>query len=154
MSYYSPCYNVSGLPAYQFPSAQAVPGNQVGMMAPSGSTITGTQSTAGTQSTGVSVTPSYPGQLPVEQSYVENILRMNLQKKAKFYMTYENNNQWNAKIFEGIIEAAGRDHIIIRDPKTNKRFLLLTLNLDYIEFDEPLTYTLPFGSGQIGNRSS
>jgi len=87
-----------------------------------------------------------PGQQ--EESYVENILRMNLGKVATLYMTYENNSEWNAKIFKGILEAAGRDHIIISDPVTGKRYLLLMLNLDYITFDEPLNYTLPFGSNR------
>lgn len=98
--------------------------------------------------TGVPITPGgtiLPG-LPNEESYVENILRMNLGKIATLYMTYENNSEWNAKIFKGALEAAGRDHIIISDPATGKRYLLLTLNLDYITFDEPLNYTLPFGS--------
>lgn len=85
-----------------------------------------------------------------EESYVENILRMNLGKVATLYMTYENNSEWNAKIFKGVVEAAGRDHIIISDPATGKRYLLLTLNLDYITFDEPINYTLPFGSGGGG----
>jgi len=90
--------------------------------------------------------PVMPGQQ--EESYVENILRMNLGKVATLYMTYENNSEWNAKIFKGVLEAAGRDHIIISDPVTGKRYLLLMLNLDYITFDEPLNYTLPFGSSR------
>jgi spore germination protein Q len=97
---------------------------------------------------GVPVSPAANGAagLPSEQSYVENILRMNLGKVATLYMTYENNSEWNAKVFKGVLEAAGRDHIIISDPATGKRFLLLTVNLDYITFDEPLNYTLPFGT--------
>lgn len=83
-----------------------------------------------------------------EQSYVENILRMNLGKVATIYMTFENNSEWNAKVFKGVLEAAGRDHIIISDPSTGRRYLLLTVNLDYITFDEPLNYTLPFGMTQ------
>ena len=83
---------------------------------------------------------------PREESYVENILRMNLGKVGTFYMTYENNSEWNAKIFKGVVEAAGRDHIVISDPATGRRFLLLTLNLDYVTFDEPLVYNLPFGT--------
>lgn len=71
---------------------------------------------------------------------------MNLGKVATLYMTYENNSEWNAKIFKGVLEAAGRDHIIISDPATGKRYLLLTLNLDYITFDEQINYTLPFGT--------
>lgn len=85
------------------------------------------------------------GTLPAEESFVENILRMNLGKRATIYMTFENNDQWNSKVFTGILEAAGRDHIIISDPQTGKRYLLLMVNLDYIMFDEELNYTLPFG---------
>lgn len=80
----------------------------------------------------------------VEESYVENILRLNRGKLATFYMTYENNREWNAKIFKGIIEAAGRDHIVISDPATGMRFLLLMLNLDYVTFDGPINYEYPF----------
>lgn len=89
-----------------------------------------------------------PGQLPLEQSYIENILRLNLGKLATVYMTYENNSEWNAKIFKGRVEAAGRDHIIISDPETGMRYLLLMVNLDYITFDEPLNYYYPLQPGQ------
>src|SRR5690554_6799362 len=84
-----------------------------------------------------------PGGTVFEESYVENILRLNLGKLATLYMTYENNSEWNAKIFKGIVEAAGRDHIIISDPATGMRFLLLMVNLDYITFDEQLNYSYP-----------
>ncbi|MGG1600659.1 spore coat protein GerQ [Paenibacillus naphthalenovorans] len=88
--------------------------------------------------------PGSMGQLPLEQSFIENILRLNLGRIGTFYMTYENNSQWNAKIFKGRIEAAGRDHIIISDPQTGTRYLLLMVNLDYVTFDEELQYTYPY----------
>ncbi|MCG7316255.1 MULTISPECIES: spore coat protein GerQ [Brevibacillus] len=84
------------------------------------------------------------GPLPVvEESYVENILRFNRGKVGTFYMTYENNSEWNAKVFRGVIETAGRDHIIISDPQTGMRYLLLTLNLNYVTFDEEINYIPP-----------
>ncbi|NOU91639.1 spore coat protein GerQ [Paenibacillus sp. LMG 31456] len=83
--------------------------------------------------------------LPMEQSFIENILRLNLGKMATLYMTYENNSEWNAKIFKGRLEAAGRDHIIISDPTTGMRYLLLMVNLDYITFTEELKYAYPYG---------
>ncbi|MFF2091796.1 spore coat protein GerQ [Paenibacillus sp. NPDC058174] len=86
-----------------------------------------------------------------EESYVENILRLNRGKMASFYMTYENNREWNAKIFRGIIEAAGRDHIVISDPSTGMRYLLLMLNLDYVTFDGPIQYEYPFQGGVVTN---
>ncbi|WP_029192231.1 spore coat protein GerQ [Paenibacillus harenae] len=89
----------------------------------------------------------------VEESYVENILRLNRGKMGTFYMTYENNREWNAKIFKGIVEAAGRDHIIISDPGTGMRFLLLTLNLDYVTFDEPIAYEYPYNGGVVSSET-
>ena len=86
-----------------------------------------------------------------EESYVENIIRMNRGKMATFYMTYENNREWNAKIFRGVIEAAGRDHIIISDPSTGMRYLLLTLNLDYVTFEGPINYSYTFQGVTIKN---
>lgn len=91
-----------------------------------------------------------PNMLPSEESYIENILRLNAGKQATVYMTFENNDQWNAKVFKGIVEAAGRDHIILSDPQTGKRYLLLMIYLDYITFDEEINYSYPYngtGSG-------
>lgn len=91
--------------------------------------------------------PITPGQL-VEESYIENILRLNRGKVITVYQTFENNSQWNAKIFRGVLETAGRDHIILSDPQTGKRYLLLMVNTDYITADEELNYvppTLPQG---------
>ncbi|WP_243237201.1 spore coat protein GerQ [Heliobacterium chlorum] len=85
-----------------------------------------------------------PGMLPAEQSYIENILRLNRGRVATVYMTFENNEQWNAKIFRGVIEAAGRDHLILSDPRTGRRYLLKMINVDYVTFDEPIAYSYPF----------
>ncbi|WNB92241.1 spore coat protein GerQ [Bacillus sp. NEB1478] len=89
-----------------------------------------------------------PGQLPIEQSYIENILRMNKGKVATVYMTFENNEKWNAKVFKGIIEAAGRDHIILSDPQTGKRYLLLMVYVNYVTFDEEINYSYPYNGTQ------
>ncbi|RXT04199.1 spore coat protein GerQ [Ammoniphilus sp. CFH 90114] len=97
--------------------------------------------------------PTIPGMLPLEQSYIENILRLNRGKVGTFYFTYENNNQWNAKVYRGVIEAAGRDHIILSDPQTGARYLLLMVNFDYATFDSELNYEYPFGGGTYGGVS-
>ncbi|WP_425313219.1 spore coat protein GerQ [Paenibacillus mangrovi] len=132
--------------------SMGMPGGSMGM--PSGMPM-GTMGGAGTTpppvpsgsaiGPGGTVIPGPPPQF--EQSYIENILRMNLGKTGTFYMTYENNSQWNAKVFTGIVEAAGRDHIIIVDGTTGQRIILLTLNLDYITFNEPLNYQYPGVTG-------
>ncbi|WP_438446435.1 spore coat protein GerQ [Gorillibacterium sp. sgz5001074] len=138
-----------GYPAQTAPMGGAqvpmFPQQEAGMVppVPAGSAIPGAGGVPGP-------VPGAPGgpqsQLPLEQSYIENILRLNLGKIGTFYMTYENNREWNAKIFRGRVEAAGRDHIIISDPQSGTRFLLLMVNLDYVTFDEELNYFFP---GQI-----
>ncbi|MFZ3591479.1 spore coat protein GerQ [Bacillus sp. DJP31] len=84
-----------------------------------------------------------PGMLPLEESYIENILRLNKGKLARVYMTFGDRKQ---QTFTGIVEAAGRDHIILSDPQTGLRFLLLMVYLDYVTFDEELDYEYPFGA--------
>jgi len=74
------------------------------------------------------------------EAYNENILRANIGKIATFYMTFTDSVEWRDKSFTGVIEEAGRDHVIISDPKTGKWTLLVLLYLDYIEFNEPINY--------------
>lgn len=78
--------------------------------------------------------------MPMEQSYIENILRNNKGKKVKAYVSFPDASEWKDKIFEGIIEQAGRDHLIIRDPKDGHWYLILMIYLDYVEFDEKINY--------------
>ncbi len=80
--------------------------------------------------------------LPMEQSYIENIMRLNKGKKATIYISFADSIQWKDKIFTGIIEQAGRDHIVISDPKTGKWYLLPMIYLDYVEFEEKIKYGL------------
>ncbi|MGV2968237.1 spore coat protein GerQ [Paenibacillus sp. AGC30] len=117
-----------------------------GMVSPSSTSVPPLVSSGSPMTpTGAVITTTAP---QFEQSYIENILRLNLGKFGTFYMTYEGNKEWNARIFQGIIEAAGRDHIIISDPKTGRRIMLLMVNFDYATFDEPLLYQYP---GVVGN---
>lgn len=83
------------------------------------------------------------GMLPMQQSYIENILRLNRGKMATVHMTFEGNNQ---RTFTGIIEAAGRDHIILSEEGTGRRVLLLMVYLDYVTFNEEINYDYPYSS--------
>ena len=78
--------------------------------------------------------------LPLEQSYVENILRLNKGKIASFYMSFPDSNEWRDRIFTGVVEQAARDHVVISDPKTGKWYILLTIYLNFIVFDEKINY--------------
>ena len=86
--------------------------------------------------------PSYQGNTPIyqqpynkpitttEESYIENIIRLNRGKLGTFYMTYSDSNEWRDRVYRGVIEAAGVDHIIISDPRDGKRYILLNIYLD------------------------
>lgn len=90
---------------------------------------------------GVPVVPIGTGQQgTMEESFIENILRFNKGKIGTFYFTYQGNNKWNAMVYHGRVETAGRDHIIISDPSSGKRYLLMMANLDWVEFAEEINY--------------
>ena len=82
------------------------------------------------------VNPNDPtNQLPQQQqSYIENILRLNYGK--------------GSKVFKGIVQAAGTDHIILKDVASETRYILLTIYLCYITFDEKIEYDYPYRNKQ------
>ena len=73
-----------------------------------------------------------------EQSYIENILRLNKGKKVTIYQSFCDSNEWKDSTFTGIIEQSGKDHIILSDPITGKWYLLLMIYVNYIKFDESI----------------
>lgn len=79
--------------------------------------------------------------IPREQSYIENILRLNKGQKIKAYVSYPDSSAWQNKVYEGIIEEAGKDHLIIRDPVNNIWYLIRIIYLNYVEFMEPIIYS-------------
>lgn len=81
-------------------------------------------------------------ELPMEQSYIENILRMNKGKRIAAYFSFSDSVEWRDRKFVGIVEQAGRDHLILSDPNTGKWYLIPMIYLDYIEFDERINYKL------------
>ncbi len=85
-----------------------------------------------------------PMALPSEQSYIENILRLNKGKQVRVHMTFPDSNEFRDREFKGIIEQSGRDHIILSDPKNGTWELLLMIYVDFISFDEPINYSEEF----------
>ena len=89
----------------------------------------------------------FPGGEPMpsltEQSFIENILRLNIGKVATVYMSFEG-SQWGSKIFKGYILAAGKDHLVLKDLQTETRYILLMVYLSYVTFEEEIEYEYPF----------
>ena len=79
-----------------------------------------------------------------EQSYIENVLRLNKGKLGKFYCSFPDSNEWRDTVFSGIIEQAARDHLIISNPSTGKGYLIQMIYLNYCEFDEKINYLTNF----------
>lgn len=95
--------------------------------------------------------PVVPPQVPVpttgrgrfrEESYIENILRLNRGKPGVFHFSFEHAVEAgkNTISVRGRVEAAGRDHVIISEIGTDHRFLFPMIYFDYAEFDEELAY--------------
>ena len=84
---------------------------------------------------------SFNQDLDMEQSYIENILRLNKGKKVKAYVSYPDSIEWKDKIYQGIIEEAGRDHLIMSDPNTGNWYLIRMIYLNYVEFEEKINYS-------------
>ena len=82
--------------------------------------------------------------VPFEQSYIENILRLNRGKKAKFHITVPGSEKWQDRVFEGIIEQSGRDHIIVSNPSTGEWYLILMIYLDFVTFEESINFIKDF----------
>mgnify|MGYP000005441761 CR=1 FL=1 len=86
----------------------------------------------------------YQEYIPDEQSYIENILRVNKGKKVSVYQSFADAGEWKDRIFTGIIEQSGRDHIILSDPETGNWYLLLMIYVDFIKFDEEINTVQQF----------
>lgn len=77
--------------------------------------------------------------LPQEQSYIENILRLNKGANAQVYATFPDSSNFRDKIFSGKIEQAGRDHLVM-SLDNGKWVLIPSIYLDYFEFDKIIKY--------------
>lgn len=84
------------------------------------------------------------GNVDDEQSYIENILRLNKGKQVEIYASYPDSNEWRDRVFKGIIEQSGRDHIILSDPKTGNWYLILLIYVNFIKSDERIVSSSEF----------
>jgi len=65
------------------------------------------------------------------QTYLENILRLNIGKLGTFYFTYTGSTDWRDRAYKGTI---------VRDPKNQKYYIFQFVYFDWAEFDEPLNF--------------
>ena len=87
------------------------------------------------------MTPNFINTMDIKEDnpiFAENILSKNKGKYMKIYMSFTDSMEWCDRIFEGYLEAWGRDFILLYDKKNNKRFMVWNLYIDFIEFNEPI----------------
>ncbi len=70
--------------------------------------------------------------------FIEDVLKAVEPIQITVYATFNGSKEWLDKRFSGILEAAGRDHIIISDPATGHWTLIPNIYVDYIVFDESI----------------
>ena len=80
----------------------------------------------------------YPINTEKETLFAEDILNKNKGKYMKIYMSFTDSKEWCDRIFEGYLEAWGRDFILLYNKHENKRYMVWNLYIDFIEFQEPL----------------
>jgi spore germination protein Q len=76
-----------------------------------------------------------------EQSYIENILRLNKNKKVKVFASYPDSTEWRDRIYDGIIEEAGKDHLIMSSPSLGDWYLIPLIYVNWVEFEETINYS-------------
>ena len=69
------------------------------------------------------------------------LMKFNQGKSIKIYTNIDNN-----KVFEGIVEQAGHDYIIISNPESEKWDLIFIKNINYINFLEKINKNNTFYS--------
>ena len=75
-----------------------------------------------------------------EELYLDSILKLNKGKMIKLNVTIPGSIEWQDQIFEGILESAGKDNIIISNPNTGQWNIIPLIYLDYITLEEPVKY--------------
>ena len=91
----------------------------------------------------VTLPSGIPSGLPAgEQSYIENILRLNIGEPGIFHFSFSNTlgDDLNVRNVAGYVEAAGRDHVIIHEAGTDHQFLFPMIYFDYAEFEGQVNY--------------
>lgn len=77
-----------------------------------------------------------------EQSYIENILRLNIGEPGIFHFSFAHTigEALNVRNVTGSVEAAGRDHVIVKEAATGHQFLFPMIYFDYAEFAGQVKY--------------
>ncbi len=82
--------------------------------------------------------------LPLENPYMEDLLKNNIGKQICIYMTFPNSNELRDFKLKGILEQSGKDFIVVSEPSNGKWHLLPSSYVNLISFDESINYGAVF----------
>ena len=68
--------------------------------------------------------------------YIEGVLYRTAPIRARLYTTFPDSTEYRDKVFDGVIEASGRDHIVMSLQNSQNWVLVPIIYMDYIEFLE------------------
>ena len=69
---------------------------------------------------------------------------MNKGKKCKVFASFPDSTEWRDRIYDGIIEQAGKDHLVMSSPETGDWYLIPLIYFNWVEFEEPINYIKTF----------
>lgn len=70
--------------------------------------------------------------------YAYNILNNNPNQIADFYMSYPDSVEWRDRVFSGRIIHATREYTLLRNEQTGEWYVLPSIYLNYVIFNEEL----------------
>lgn len=74
-----------------------------------------------------------------DPQYAENLFTLNHGRKVTVYFSYPDSIQWRDRVFTGVILAAGRDYLLLRDDQ-GQTILLWLVYINYATFDGEISF--------------
>ena len=74
-----------------------------------------------------------------DPQYAENLFTLNHGKTVTVYFSYPDSIQWRDKVFTGVILAAGRDYLLLRNNQ-GETVLLWLVYINYATFEGEISY--------------
>ena len=75
----------------------------------------------------------------IDPQYAENLFTMNHGKRVTVYFSYPDSIEWRDRVFTGVILAAGRDYLLLRNDQ-GQTILLWLVYINYATFDGEISY--------------
>ncbi len=97
------------------------------------------QGTTPSQNAPLETTIQPPSTMP---QYAENIFELNVGKQVKVFFSYPDSIEWRDKAFEGKIEDAGRDYLLLKT-SNGESVLLWLVYINYAVFPGEIITSYP-----------